>query len=296
MEEERERESSPQLCHVCALPAQALSIYVHKLKNPKMAVEYCAKAYRRDDEYAKDVYVDLLQIFLVPQDKAASSGGPTSSETFEPNINAALNILRTYPDKIDTQRALALLPPTTQIADVHGFLKTVLQDRSQTRRTRQLLKNLTKAERLQVNEELLHYSSRRVVIDDDRVCQICHKPIRTSAFVCHANGTTLLPSFAHPGPSRAEGMSLHLPGPTQPAHLPVCRRCGCAPVLPQARHGHGRPSDVCALAWHWPSRCDSRLLAGSRWRLGEVAITRWLGRSRRALWIVEGATHAGGLL
>ena len=155
---------------------QALAIYVRRLKNPRAAVEYCNRAYECDNEYAKDVYVDLLQIFLLPPE-----GEPA-------NIGAALNILRNYPDKVDTTRVLAMLPHATRVSDVHGFLKTVLQECAQKRRNTQILRNLTKAERLQANEALLHYTNRRVVIDDERLCQICHKPVRTSAFVCQPNG------------------------------------------------------------------------------------------------------------
>lgn len=48
--------------------------------------------------------------------------------------------------------------------------------------------NLLKAERLQVHEELLMYQARRTIIDDERLCVVCRRTIRRSAFACYPNG------------------------------------------------------------------------------------------------------------
>lgn len=55
----------------------------------------------------------------------------------------------------------------------------------------QVVKNLLKSEHLQVQEQLIHYRSRRVVIDADRTCPVCNKRIGTSVFACYPNGVVV---------------------------------------------------------------------------------------------------------
>lgn len=66
------------------------------------------------------------------------------------NIPAALGILRRHYNRIDTTKALALLPLSTKVSDIHAFLTAVMRERFAQRREGQVLMNLLKAERLQV--------------------------------------------------------------------------------------------------------------------------------------------------
>lgn len=84
------------------------------------------------------------------------------------NIPAALGLIRKHYNRIDTSKALALLPLTTKVSDIHEFLTAVMRERFAQRRQGQVLQNLLKAERLQVNVELLKLHQKRVTMDEDR--------------------------------------------------------------------------------------------------------------------------------
>eukprot|EP00039_Didymoeca_costata_P009001 m.119447 g.119447 ORF g.119447 m.119447 type:complete len:879 (+) comp14318_c0_seq1:145-2781(+) len=158
---------------------QALDIYAHKLNAPVQAEEYCKNIYDPEDKDTQDVFLSLLQIYLKPP-----KGGRT-------NVKAALGVLKRHYDRVDTTRALDLLPTTTKVSEIHDFLTAVLRKRFAARRQGEVLKNLLKAERLQTNEQLLYYQAKRITIDDDKLCLVCRKPIRTSAFHCYPNGAAV---------------------------------------------------------------------------------------------------------
>lgn len=155
---------------------QALSIYAYRLDDPAKAEEYCQKQFQLDSEGSRDVFHKLLEIYLRPKDGHLE------------NIPAALGILQRHYDQIDTSTALQLLPLTTKVSDIHSFLASVMRNRFAARRQGLVLMNLLKAERLQVNTELLQIQSKRITIDDDRLCNVCRKAIRTSAFYLYPTG------------------------------------------------------------------------------------------------------------
>jgi hypothetical protein len=63
---------------------------------------------------------------------------------------------------------LALLPLSTKVSDIHEFLTAVMRKQFAKRRQGQVLQNLLKAEKLQVNVELLKLHQKRVTMDEDR--------------------------------------------------------------------------------------------------------------------------------
>mmetsp|Transcript_10447 Transcript_10447/g.26817 ORF Transcript_10447/g.26817 Transcript_10447/m.26817 type:complete len:994 (-) Transcript_10447:2337-5318(-) len=159
---------------------QALSIYAYKLNDPLKAEQYCERQFELDSEGSADVFHKLLEIYLTP------------GKGFKENIPAALGILRKHYNRIDTSKALALLPLTTKVSDIHDFLTAVMRERFAQRRQGQVLQNLLKAERLQVNVELLKLHQKRVTMDEDRLCYVSRKPIRTSAFYLFPCGIAVL--------------------------------------------------------------------------------------------------------
>ena len=60
-----------------------------------------------------------------------------------------------------------------------AFFEAVLGDDTRERHTNQVKKNLLKSEHLQVQEQLIHYRSRRATIASDRMCPVCNKRIGT---------------------------------------------------------------------------------------------------------------------
>jgi len=155
---------------------QALNIYAHKLSDPAKAEEYCRTVYDEDDKDTREVFISLLQIYLKPP------------EGVRVNLNVALGILKRHYDKLDTAKALDLLPDNTKVSDIHAFLTAVMRKRFAARKQGQVLMNLLKAKRLQVHQELLRFHAKRITIDDFRLCVVCRKPLRNSAFYCYPNG------------------------------------------------------------------------------------------------------------
>ncbi|KAG2457493.1 VPS39 protein, partial [Polypterus senegalus] len=129
---------------------QALFIYVHILKDIKMAEEYCHKQYDRLTDGSKDVYLSLLRMYLSPPDVHCL--GPIKMEVSEPqaNLQAALQVLELHHSKLNTTKAIDLLPANTQIHEIRVFLESVLEENARKRRYNQVLKSLLHAEYLRV--------------------------------------------------------------------------------------------------------------------------------------------------
>ncbi|XP_029454494.1 vam6/Vps39-like protein [Rhinatrema bivittatum] len=166
---------------------QALFIYVHVLKDIKMAEEYCHRHYDRKKEGNKDVYLSLLRMYLSPPDVHCL--GPIKMQLIEPqaNLQAALNVLELHHGKLDTTKAISLLPANTQIGEIRIFLEKVLEENSQRKRFNQVLKNLLHAEFLRVQEERILHQQVKCVITEEKVCNMCKKKIGNSAFARYPN-------------------------------------------------------------------------------------------------------------
>eukprot|EP01112_Ceratiomyxa_fruticulosa_P013612 TRINITY_DN3831_c0_g1_i1.p1 TRINITY_DN3831_c0_g1~~TRINITY_DN3831_c0_g1_i1.p1 ORF type:complete len:240 (+),score=42.88 TRINITY_DN3831_c0_g1_i1:372-1091(+) len=155
---------------------QALSLYAHKLKNFEMAEEYCNRHYSQDKEESRDVYLALLRVYL---------------SSPEPMIQPAMALLSKHYQRIDTPKALSLLPPHIPIAKLHPFFEAVLRDTTKVRRNNQVVKNLLKSENLQIREQLISARSRVVKVTDDRMCPVCNRRLGSSVFACYPNGTVV---------------------------------------------------------------------------------------------------------
>ncbi|CAG5133152.1 unnamed protein product, partial [Candidula unifasciata] len=164
---------------------QALSIYINILKDIRLAEEYCAMNYEKEKEGCKDVYFLLLKLFLKPADDHVD--GP-NSQVDGRRTNIALKLLEDHAMKIDTAKALELLPSTTRLRDILAFLENVMENQGVQRRSNQILKSLLYAENLQVTEHLIHKQSIKVSVTEEDVCRSCKKRIGQSVFCRYPNG------------------------------------------------------------------------------------------------------------
>ncbi|KAG0036291.1 Vam6/Vps39-like protein [Podila clonocystis] len=143
---------------------QALNIYVHKLRNFQAAEEYCVKNYDSTDT-TKNVYLLLLKVYLKPPNRE------------RPMLEPALDILTRHGSHIDPQAVLSLVPPSTRIDQLFTFFEKSIRESNKAKHMDMIVKNLLKAERLQTQEQLTFYRSRRVKITEDRMCPKCNKRI-----------------------------------------------------------------------------------------------------------------------
>ncbi|XP_068607816.1 vam6/Vps39-like protein [Brachionichthys hirsutus] len=170
---------------------QALFIYVHILKDTSMAEKYCHRHYNSLVHGNKDVYLSLLRMYLSPPD--AHCLGPIKMELTEPqaNLQVALHVLEVHHSKLDTTKAINLLPANTQIREIRVFLESVLEEKAQRKRCNQVLKSLLQAEFLRVQEERIFHQQVKCVITEEKTCRVCKKKIGTSAFARYPNGVVV---------------------------------------------------------------------------------------------------------
>ncbi|OXB63371.1 hypothetical protein ASZ78_001947 [Callipepla squamata] len=133
------------------------------------------------------VYLSLLRMYLSPP--SVHCLGPIKMEVLEPqaNLQAALQVLELHHSKLDTTKAINLLPANTQISEIRIFLEKVLEENAQKRRFNQVLKNLLHAEFLRVQEERILHQQVKCVITEEKVCTVCKKKIGNSAFARYPN-------------------------------------------------------------------------------------------------------------
>lgn len=162
---------------------EALAIYIHLLHDAKLAEEYCHRNYNEGKEGSKDVYVSLLRMYLEPP--------KINSKEVKPSITVALNVLQEHHQKISTAKALELLPSSTEVREVYTFLSSVLEDKEKKRKNCQVLKSLLFAEHLQVQQQRMCHQARKILLTDERACQVCHKKIGNSAFAYYPSGEIL---------------------------------------------------------------------------------------------------------
>uniref|UniRef100_A0A8D3AA41 VPS39 subunit of HOPS complex n=1 Tax=Scophthalmus maximus TaxID=52904 RepID=A0A8D3AA41_SCOMX len=170
---------------------QALFIYVHILKDTHMAEEYCHRHYNSSVEGKKDVYLSLLRMYLSPPDVHCL--GPIKMELSGPqaNLRAALQVLELHHSKLNTTKAINLLPANTQIREIRVFLESVLEEKAQKKRCNQVLKSLLQAEFLRVQEERIFHQQVKCVITEEKTCRVCKKKIGNSAFARYPNGVVV---------------------------------------------------------------------------------------------------------
>lgn len=139
----------------------------------------------------RQVYLSLLRMYLSPP--SVHCLGPIKLELLEPqaNLQAALQVLELHHSKLDTTKALNLLPANTQINDIRIFLEKVLEENAQKKRFNQVLKNLLHAEFLRVQEERILHQQVKCIITEEKVCTVCKKKIGNSAFARYPNGVVV---------------------------------------------------------------------------------------------------------
>ncbi|XP_018414768.1 PREDICTED: vam6/Vps39-like protein [Nanorana parkeri] len=170
---------------------QALFIYVHILRDTGMAEQYCHKHYDRAKDGNKDVYLSLIRMYLSPPDVHCLGPIKIKLEEPKPNIDAALAVLEQHHAKLNTTKAIELLPANTQIRDIQIFLEKVLEENAERRRFNQILKNLLHAEFLRVQEERISHHQVKCVITEEKICNVCKKKIGNSAFARYPNGSVV---------------------------------------------------------------------------------------------------------
>ncbi|RZC64196.1 hypothetical protein C5167_025952 [Papaver somniferum] len=194
----------------------ALSIYVHKLHVPELALAYCDRVYeasqsQRASKMSSNIYLTLLQIYLNPV---------RTTKEFENSImNVDLPQSTGVNHKVGSTKAKVgrIVKKIAQIdsaEDLRFSSSSVDSGRSdnegdepnqegapimldealnlENRRNFSVIRSLRYNEDLQVKQELYDQRKAVVKINSDSTCYLCHKKIGASVFAVYPNGTTLV--------------------------------------------------------------------------------------------------------
>ncbi|KAF9913772.1 Vacuolar morphogenesis protein 6 [Lobosporangium transversale] len=145
-----------------------------------------------NEEAVKNTRVKLLQFLDKSKFYKAErilSRLPLDGE--KPMLEPALDILTRHGNHIDPAAVLRLLPAGTRVDQLYKFFEKSIRESNKTKHMNMIVKNLLKAERLQTQEQLTFYRSRRVKITEDRMCPKCNKRIGNSVFAVFPDGVVV---------------------------------------------------------------------------------------------------------
>ncbi|GMF30874.1 unnamed protein product [Phytophthora fragariaefolia] len=192
---------------------EVLQLYALELKDAALAEAYCNRCYESKTADSS-IYSTLLTIYLRPPFTAGGqAGGSTSPSVGSPQqasalwnrsgrsaslsglqseaVNAAINVLNKYAERIDVSTALELLPADVAAAPLAGFFRRVLERQVERFRNGQVKKQLSKMENFKVREQLSTKRKGSVTVWSSQRCQSCGKTLGTGTFVRLPNGTLL---------------------------------------------------------------------------------------------------------
>ncbi|ETM51227.1 hypothetical protein, variant 2, partial [Phytophthora nicotianae] len=173
---------------------EVLQLYALELKDAALAEAYCNRCY---ESKAADssIYSTLLKIYLRPA--SAAVGSPpkpyrsSSSGLQSEAVNAAINVLNKYAERIDVSTALELLPADVPTAPLAGFFRRVIERQVERFRNGQVKKQLSKMENFKVREQLSTKRKGSVTVWSSQSCQSCGKKLGVGTFVRLPSGTLL---------------------------------------------------------------------------------------------------------
>ncbi|XP_022644314.1 vam6/Vps39-like protein isoform X2 [Varroa destructor] len=163
----------------------ALTIYIHVLRDLKRAEDYCVEQYLGKKACDRNVFIILLTLYITPAKiclKALDISAP-AAESDPPDIMEILNLLDRHVDKLDPLRAIEMLPPEVPLQKLEEFITKLLKEQSIQLSKLRVLNALLLSDN--VKAKLLKFNLVKfcVTIDDSKLCDICQRRINRSVFV-----------------------------------------------------------------------------------------------------------------
>lgn len=164
---------------------EALTIYVYILKDTDKAEEYCETVFNKDLPGNRDVFFQLLRLYLSHQPLDGSQGDfvdsasspPVGEETPKQNREIALRLLQNYATKMDPISVLNELPDDLPVNSIAGFLDTTIKNLIHRKHEVQVHRNLLLSQHLAVQKQKINLHRNKVVIDEYSLCHCCNKRI-----------------------------------------------------------------------------------------------------------------------
>lgn len=128
------------------------------------------------------VYHTLLSLYLRPP--------PPYKQQLEP----ALVILSRHGARLEASDALKLIPEDIKISDLESYFQSRIRHTNSRMTENRMAAKLRKSFLVDVQEKLLDFRNRNVIVSEERVCPVCHKRLGTSVILRlarYANHTTI---------------------------------------------------------------------------------------------------------
>ncbi|XP_043220624.1 vam6/Vps39-like protein [Amphibalanus amphitrite] len=152
---------------------QALTIYVHILRDPGKALQYCRHHHGGRRPADDQVYLTLLaQLATEISPKLLGVLAP-SCAPLPPDLRAAIQLLNQHGDKMDPVEALRLLPASLGVGDLERFLVSSVARRQTALRRHQLESALCQRQAERQRAGRGRHRSRRLTLSDGQTCPAC---------------------------------------------------------------------------------------------------------------------------
>ncbi|KAF2185224.1 vacuolar morphogenesis protein AvaB [Zopfia rhizophila CBS 207.26] len=184
---------------------QALQIYVFQLKDYQKAEEYCNQTYLSTpqplsptksfhpsttlpttfdpEDSEPSIYHTLLSLYLMPP------------SPHQPNWPAALDLLSKHGARLPAATTLDLVPPSLPVRELESYFRGRIRNANSVMNEERIVARLRGVEKVEIEAAALLGDgkvdahgrkvpgglNRRVVIDEDRHCAVCHKRFGGSA-------------------------------------------------------------------------------------------------------------------
>jgi len=86
---------------------QAISIYVHVLKDAQRAMDYCSRVYDKTDTEKKEVFTVLMKQLLGGPNLGGLPGMTIETEPHVPDIKNVMKLLKDYAPYLDPMNVLS---------------------------------------------------------------------------------------------------------------------------------------------------------------------------------------------
>eukprot|EP00794_Sanderia_malayensis_P017011 gene17011-18724_t len=159
---------------------KALEILVHKLKDHAAAERHCiVSSQGKDVALRKKLFHMLLAVYLQPNE---------NSSTVEQFMKPAIQLINSHQFDFDPLEALKMIPDDWAVGTVANFLSGAMRNSLHTARTKKIESSLTRANYLQSRYVYINSQDGAVSINDDRKCDVCHKPFTEPNIARYPNG------------------------------------------------------------------------------------------------------------
>ena len=144
---------------------------IHLLQDTSTSPIQTHRDSTNSDDQPPSIYHTLLSLYLIPQ------------PPHKPNWQPALALLSKHGARLPASSTLDIIPATLPVAELESYFRGRIRAANSIVSESRVVTGLTKTEVVSAQAELLLGDggrNRRVVVQEDRVCGVCHKRLGQS--------------------------------------------------------------------------------------------------------------------